>query len=155
MHIRIRRGRPEDASTLARNNLALARESEGRDLGLARVRAGVKQALEPESGAQYYVAADAETHEVVGQLMVTREWSDWRDGEFWWIQSVYVDPAWRGRGVFRSLYEHVLQLAQGTPRVCGMRLYVERENSAAQAIYRRLGMAETGYRLLELEFEPE
>jgi len=155
MSIRIRRGRPEDASALARNNMALARETEGRELGLARARAGVKQALEPESGAQYYVAADGDTHEVVGQLMVTREWSDWRDGEFWWIQSVYVDPAWRGRGVFRGLYEHVRRLAQGMPRVCGMRLYVERDNATAQSIYRALGMEVTGYRLLELEFERE
>ncbi|HYW93431.1 MAG TPA: GNAT family N-acetyltransferase [Gammaproteobacteria bacterium] len=155
MSIRIRRGRPEDASALARNNLALARETEGRELSLARVRAGVKQALEPESGAQYYVAADGDSHELIGQLMVTREWSDWRDGEFWWIQSVYVAPAWRGRGVFRDLYGHVRHLAQTTPRVCGIRLYVEQDNNTARTIYRRLGMEETGYRLLELEFEQE
>ncbi len=149
MNIRIRRGRPEDASTLARNNIALARETEQRELSLARVRAGVKQALEPESGAQYFVAV--EDYDLVGQAMITREWSDWRDGEFWWIQSVYVNPDYRGRGIFRELYRHIRELAEGSRRVCGLRLYVDVDNHAAQEIYHRLGLAETAYRLLELE----
>jgi ribosomal protein S18 acetylase RimI-like enzyme len=84
--------------------------------------------------------------------MVTREWSDWRDAAFWWIQSVYVAPEDRRSGVFRTLYEHVLDEARRTPGVCGLRLYVERENSAAQAAYAALGMRRTAYHLYETEF---
>jgi ribosomal protein S18 acetylase RimI-like enzyme len=81
--------------------------------------------------------------------MITKEWSDWRDGLWWWIQSVYVIKAQRRRGAFRTLYEHVCELAQSEDDVCGIRLYVEKDNSAAQSVYRDMGMLETHYRLYE------
>jgi ribosomal protein S18 acetylase RimI-like enzyme len=96
----------------------------------------------------FYLVAEMQG-EVVGCLMVTTEWSDWRNGRFWWIQSVYVPAAWRRRGVFRALYGHVTSAAAREPDVCGVRLYVERENAVAQSTYRSLGMSETDYLLFE------
>src|SRR5690606_20639735 len=87
--------------------------------------------------------------EVVGQTMVTYEWSDWRDGVIWWLQSVYVTPAARGRGIFRALYRHVEDLAKTDEDACALRLYVERENTRAQAVYQRLGMTPTAYLVFE------
>jgi ribosomal protein S18 acetylase RimI-like enzyme len=89
---------------------------------------------------------------VVGQLMITYEWSDWRNGLFWWIQSVYVDPAWRRRGVFRSMHEAVVSQAKADRKVCGIRLYVEQENETAQAVYQRLGLSLSGYKVYEQDF---
>ncbi len=88
----------------------------------------------------------------VGTLMLTREWSDWRNGDWWWIQSVYVKPAHRRQGVYAALYRHVESQARQTPGVIGMRLYVERDNTAAQRSYEGLGMSDTGYRIFESEF---
>jgi ribosomal protein S18 acetylase RimI-like enzyme len=81
--------------------------------------------------------------------MITTEWSDWRNGNFWWIQSVYVKPKYRRQGVYRSLHEFVREIADKDPAVCGFRLYVERENAVARETYRSLGMRETSYRLFE------
>jgi ribosomal protein S18 acetylase RimI-like enzyme len=89
---------------------------------------------------------------VVGQLMVTYEWSDWRNGAFWWIQSVYVLPEARRCGAFSALYSHVERLAKATPGVCGLRLYVELANERAQATYRRCGMTDAGYRVMEADY---
>jgi GNAT superfamily N-acetyltransferase len=90
----------------------------------------------------------------VGTLMFTREWSDWRNGDWWWIQSVYVAPEHRRQGVYRALYRHVEQLARATPDVIGLRLYVERDNQRAQQTYTALGMVDAGYRIFEAEFPP-
>jgi len=81
--------------------------------------------------------------------MLTVEWSEWRNGFFWWIQSVYVRPELRRQGLYRRLHQHVVELAAREPEVCGIRLYVEQENRTAQATYRALGMRETNYRLYE------
>ena len=89
---------------------------------------------------------------VVGQLMITYEWSDWRNGVFWWIQSVYVLPEARRLGVFSELYAHLERLAKATPGVCGLRLYVEHANERAQATYRRCGMVDAGYRVMEVDY---
>jgi len=111
------------------------------------VGGGVRRLLaQPALG--FYLVAEA-AGEVVAALMVTSEWSDWRNGRFWWLQSVYVLPAWRRRGVFRALHAHVAAAAAREPDVCGLRLYVERGNLAAQATYRALGMDTTDYLLLE------
>jgi ribosomal protein S18 acetylase RimI-like enzyme len=143
----IRRGADADATTLADFYIAMARETEGKRLLPEVVGAGVRRLLgEPALG--FYLVAEAQG-EVVGSAMVTTEWSDWRNGRFWWIQSVYVRPAWRRRGVFRALYAHIRQAAASAPDVCGFRLYVEHENRAAQATYRALGMDTTDYLLLE------
>ena len=89
---------------------------------------------------------------VIGQLLITYEWSDWRNGTFWWIQSVYVEPSMRRRGIFRTMHDYVLQEAQRRPDVCGIRLYVEKDNAGAHAAYRRLGMLLTAYQVYEQDF---
>ena len=143
----IRSATPADAETIASFNEAMAVETEGKTLDPATVRAGVRGLFaRPEFG--FYVVAE-DGGRIVGQLMITYEWSDWRDGVFWWIQSVYVRPEVRGKGVYRALHEHVRAMAKAAGGVCGFRLYVEKENAAAQETYRRLGMHETPYVLFE------
>ena len=155
MRFRIRRATSNDAETLARFGERLARESEGKTLDPATIRAGVRSVFERERGAFYLVAEtpddDEEENTPAGTLMVTREWSDWRNGFFWWMQSVYVRPVYRQQGVLRALFEEVRRRASETGDVCGLRLYVERENAAARAAYDALGMAETSYRICETE----
>jgi GNAT superfamily N-acetyltransferase len=90
--------------------------------------------------------------QVVGQAAHTFEWSDWRNGELWWIQSVYVHPDFRGQGVFRALFSHIKELGEAERDCCGIRLYMERENDTARESYRRLGFNETGYVVFERLF---
>jgi GNAT superfamily N-acetyltransferase len=139
-----------DIDLLVESNLALARETEGKGLDEARLRAGIRAVLGDRSRGRYFVAERDGTP--VGALMVTTEWSDWRDGEFWWIQSVYVTRAARRTGVYRALHAHVEREARATPGVCGLRLYVERENEAAQRTYEAVGMARSHYDLFEVDF---
>lgn len=128
-------------------NIAMALETESLHLDHGVVMSGVRALFDhPELGF-YLVAEQAET--VVGSLMVTTEWSDWRNSLFWWVQSVYVHPDYRRRGVFRALYRAVKTRAESRPDVCGCRLYVEKNNVSAQTTYSRLGMQETGYRMFE------
>ncbi len=135
----------QHAPTIAGFNAAMARETENLELDSERLLAGVRGVFEkPERG--FYLAA-LRNDEVVGCLLVTAEWSDWRNGTFWWIQSVYVAPLHRGSAVFRSLYREVVERARLRGDVCGIRLYVERENTRAQAVYRALGMDDSGYRV--------
>jgi ribosomal protein S18 acetylase RimI-like enzyme len=96
----------------------------------------------------FYTVAE-EGERIVGGLMITFEWSDWRDGWFWWIQSVYILPEYRGRGIYRLLYEFVKELARTKQDVCGFRLYVEKENTHAQKVYERLGMEASYYLMYE------
>ncbi len=148
--LRIRPAYPRDIATLVEFNRALARETEQRELDPEVVRRGVGAVFEDPARGSYVLAMRGE--EPVGGLLTTPEWSDWRDGVFWWIQSVYVVPSSRRQGVFRRLYEHVLERARAARHVCGVRLYVDRENAAAQAVYRALGMAEARYQMFELDF---
>lgn len=150
MTFAIRTARPEDAATIAAFNAALAAETEGRVLDPARLAAGVAALLADSSKGIYFVADHAGS--VIGQTLITYEWSDWRNGTFWWIQSVYVHPDWRRRGVFRALYRHIHALAERDPTVCGLRLYVEDHNRRAQQTYLALGMRDAGYRVLEDDF---
>lgn len=137
----------DDAPQLAEFNRAMAHETEGIGLDPGTVDSGV-QAMFDESGRGFYVVADAGDR-LAGSLMITYEWSDWRDGMFWWIQSVYVRPEFRRRGVYRSLYRFVHDMAEGEPDVCGFRLYVERDNDRAQQTYGSLGMTRTPYLVYE------
>jgi ribosomal protein S18 acetylase RimI-like enzyme len=147
----IRRATPADAETIALFNEAMAVETEGKTLDPATIRAGVRALLvRPDLG--FYLVAE-EGGSFVGQLMITFEWSDWRDGLFWWIQSVYVPREHRGRGVYRTLHTRVREMAGEAGGVCGLRLYVEKENAIAQETYRRMGMHETHYRLFEETWE--
>ncbi len=139
-----------DAPFIADGNLRLALETERRQLDPATVESGVKALLSDPAKGNYFVAeADGQ---VVGQLLITREWSDWRNGDFWWLQSVYVLEPFRGGGVFRALFEHVNTLARLRKDVCGLRLYVEANNARAQAAYRRLGLNRTDYAMFETDF---
>ncbi|HPE61983.1 MAG: GNAT family N-acetyltransferase [Thiothrix sp.] len=143
----IRRAEAADAAALADFNRLMALETEHRQLLPAVILAGVEGLLrQPQYG--FYLVAEHEKA-IVGALMVTTEWSDWRNGIFWWVQSVYVTTAWRRKGVYRALYHRVRELAAQEPCVCGFRLYVERDNRVAQAVYRELGMQETAYLLFE------
>jgi ribosomal protein S18 acetylase RimI-like enzyme len=148
--MRIRLAMPADAGVLIEFNAAMALETEGKELLTEVIGAGVRSLLgNPAAG--FYLLAEQDS--VVGSLMITKEWSDWRNGTFWWIQSVYVQPEFRRQGVYKKLYRHVQELAANDPKVCGFRLYVERENSRAQATYRALGMKQTHYLVFE-ELKP-
>ena len=138
-----------DLDTIVDFNRAMARETEHKELALDVLRAGVRGLLGDSRRGIYLVLEEA--GRVLAALMLTREWSDWRNGEFWWIQSVYVRPEARRRGCYRRLYEVVQERAAANPEVCGLRLYVEKENLTAQQTYAALGMSETDYRLFEVE----
>jgi GNAT superfamily N-acetyltransferase len=132
-------------------NVAMAWETEGKALDPHRVRRGVAAVLEePGSRGDYYLAELA--GRPVGQLLITTEWSDWRNGYFWWIQSVYVHPEHRRRGVYRTLHRHVLSEARRRGDVCGLRLYVDRDNRRAQGVYASLDMRRARYDLWETDF---
>ena len=151
MALKIRLATGADTTALIEFNCAMALETERRELLPEVIGAGVRSLLaNPASG--FYVVAD-EGGRVVGSLLVTKEWSDWRNGDFWWIQSVYVHPEFRRRGVYKALYGHIRALAAQDPKVCGFRLYVEKENSRAQSTYQSLGMKETRYLIFE-ELKP-
>lgn len=154
--LRVRDAVAGDAELLARWAEAMAWETERKRLDERTVRAGVEAGLADAAKARYFMAmrevelAGRETiGEPVGTLMLTREWSDWRCGEWWWIQSVYVPEAHRRAGVFTALYRHVEQLARDTHGVVGLRLYVARDNASAQRTYAALGMADAGYQVFE------
>ena len=146
----IRQARTTDAAVIADFNRRMARETERRRLIPARVHRGVSALLKDRAKGIYFVAE--EKGAVVGQLLITYEWSDWRTGNFWWIQSVYVVPECRQRGVFRALYAHVHGLAKSRRDVCGLRLYVDADNTRAQKTYANLGMARSRYEIFELDF---
>jgi len=147
----IRRGEMRDAAVIAQFNAQMARETEGKELIPEVIGAGVRRLIETPS-LGFYLVAEHEGR-VVACLMITNEWSDWRNGLFWWIQSVYVDAAFRRQGVYRRMYEEVRSLAKADAGVCGFRLYVEKENEVAHATYASLGMKETDYFMYE-ELKP-
>jgi GNAT superfamily N-acetyltransferase len=142
-------GQRADVEALVGFNRAMARETEDKALDLEILTAGVQAMLDEPARGFYVVARDNQAEELVGSLMVTREWSDWRCGDFWWIQSVYVRPAARRQGVYRRLYDFVRERATGAGNVCGFRLYVERDNHRAQQTYEALGMSQTVYLMYE------
>ena len=146
----IRASTPADAPTITDFNARLADETEHLRLDRAQLRAGVDAVLGDTTKGVYWVAEAG--GEIVGQLMITFEWSDWRNGVCWWIQSVYVRQDWRSRGVFKALYQHVHQLAKSRSDVCGLRLYVERDNQRARQTYERLGLRPTSYAVYEVDF---
>lgn len=157
---RVREAVLGDVGILAEYNLRLAWETEHRRLEPTVVRLGVEALIRDRSKGIYFVADAAPTPGdspeagrgvgVIGQCCVTYEWSDWRNGNLWWFQSVYVEASWRAKGVFRSLYDHVVAVAV-QEGVVGLRLYVEEDNHTAQEVYRRRGMHRTSYRVFERE----
>ena len=141
----------EDGDAFVRFNCAMALETENKRLDESIVGPGVKAVfVDPSRG--FYVLAES-ANRIVAALMVTFEWSDWRNANFWWIQSVYVTPEFRRRGVYSRLYDFVRDRARADGGVCGFRLYVEKDNTAAQKVYENLGMSASGYLMYEEAIE--
>ena len=148
----IRLAEIRDVLVITKFNQAMAFETEKKELIPKVVSEGVKNILK-NSNLGFYVIAERDK-EVIGSLMVTTEWSDWRNGMFWWIQSVYIKPNERRKGIYTKLYNFIKESANNNPSICGFRLYVENENILAKNAYKTLGMMETGYRIYE-ELKPE
>ena len=144
----IRLADKDDIQALVGFNQAMALETEGKKLEASVLTPGVAAVFE-DSNKGFYVVADDES--VVGGLLITYEWSDWRNNWFWWIQSVYILPEFRGKSIYRAMYSFVKQLAEKRGGVCGFRLYVEKENVHAQRVYEQLGMHESHYLAYEEE----
>ncbi len=147
MEFEVRNATREDLLTIVDFQLKMAWETEKLRLDKAVVTKGVSAVFDDPSKGRYFVVEAAKM--VVGSLMLTYEWSDWRNGQTYWIQSVFVDEEVRGLGVFRLLYEHVQQIVNDTPDATGLRLYVDITNQMAQQVYRRVGMNGDHYALFE------
>ena len=140
-------GTYNDIEAITGFQIAMALESEGTVLDVERVRKGVAAVMEDESKGTYIVARIE--GRPVASLMITREWSDWNNGWYWWIQSVYVMPEHRGQGIFRAMYTKVIELANDQ-NIAQVRLYVDRHNTHAQKVYQKLGMEECHYLMYEI-----
>jgi GNAT superfamily N-acetyltransferase len=150
--ILIRLAEIRDALAITEFNRAMALETEQKELIPEVISKGVDKLLNnPDLG--FYVVAER-NNEVVGSLMVTPEWSDWRNGLFWWIQSVYIKPNERRKGIYTKLYNFIRDSANDNPSICGFRLYVEKTNILARNTYEVLSMIETDYRIYE-ELKPD
>lgn len=145
--IDIRDARDIDIETIVEFNRRLALETENKTLDVNVLAKGVREIIANRHRGRYFLAEIGE--KVVGQISHTTEWSDWRDGEIWWIQSVYVSADARGKGVYTRLHQHVEELARATPRVIGLRLYVEMHNDVARRTYQSLGMTVTPFHFME------
>ncbi len=145
--IYIRQAGPDDADVIVGFQMAMAREVEDTELDPATIAAGVRTELADPALGPYWLAEIA--GEVAGCMQVTPEWSDWRNGTIWWIQSVYVRPACRGRGVFKRLFSHVKQMVADNDAYKGLRLYVDKRNVRAQRVYEKLGMDGEHYHMYE------
>lgn len=143
----IRKGDSSDLASLVAFNQAMAIETEGKQLDTETLTSGVLTLLENNNRGFYLVAS--QDGEIAGSLMVTYEWSDWRNADFWWIQSVYIKPEYRRQGIYSALYQQVQSLAENTKGVCGYRLYVEKDNLVAQKTYQKLAMHESHYLMYE------
>ena len=150
MELKIRKAHLADAPVIADFNIRLAEESEQLRLDRACVAAGVDALLSDPAKGIYYVAECNGT--VVGQLMITYEWSDWRNGNLWWIQSVYVKQEFRAQGVFKALFRHLENLARTSDEVAGLRLYMHADNERARKTYERVGMRHSQYEVFEMDF---
>lgn len=145
--IKIRLAESQDAPALIEFNQAMAHETEGKYLDREVLTNGVETVFKNSSCGFYVVAEDA--GKIVGGLMVTFEWSDWRNAWFWWIQSVYILPEYRGQSIYTMLYDFVKQKASEEKNVCGFRLYVEHDNLHAQKVYEKVGMQKSHYLMFE------
>ena len=146
----IRNANKDDTAKIVKFNSAMAMETEDKQLDSITVHKGVEELLN-NSEYGFYLIAESDGIPV-GQLMITKEWSDWRNGEFWWIQSVYVHSDYRKNDIYQKLYEEVISLAIKSKKVCGIRLYVDKNNTIAQKTYSKLGMKESNYIFFEKEW---
>lgn len=165
-NISVRDATRADIDRIAGFQQAMAMETEGRTLDADTIRRGVTAVFDDPLKGFYIVAVvdegdcnsggdsgdDGGVDKVVGSLLITYEWSDWSAATWWWIQSVYVDAAWRRKGIYRTLYEHILSMTDGRDDICGIRLYVERTNTVAQKTYSALGMSHSHYDMYEIVF---
>jgi len=151
--ITLRTAEASDIELLVQFNKAHAAEVEDKGLDPDVLRKGIGHLMEEPRDGFYLIAevptANGEEVASAGTLMVTKEWSDWRNGQFWWIQSVYVHPEYRRQGIYSALHHEVARLARNLGNCCGLRLYVEKENTGAQATYRAHNMDETYYLMFE------
>ena len=146
LDLTITRGKASDIEAIVRFQADMAMESEGTMLDMDRLTLGVTSAINDEQKGTYLVARANDTP--IGSLMVTREWSDWNNMWYWWIQSVYVMPEYRNQGVYRAMYATLKDMAKENG-VSQVRLYADRTNHSAQQVYRRLGMTESHYLMFE------
>ena len=151
MSVFIRAASLDDIAVISDFNCCLAKETENKTLDRTTVQNGVRRGLELGDEVQYFVAEDESG--VIGQIMLTREWSDWRNGWMVWLQSVYVSPPKRGAGVFRMLFERSIEMARRRCNPVCVRLYVEHDNKNAMSTYRRLGFHDGGYQVMEKSLE--
>ena len=150
-NVQVRLAGPEHVNILVDFNLAMALETEKLELDDSLVRAGVDAVLTGKD-LGFYVVAEY-TGRTVGGLLITYEWSDWRNAYFWWIQSVYVSPIYRKLGVYRAMHRYVTLEARRRGGVCGLRLYVDKDNQVAQQVYASMRMHQARYDMFELEFD--
>ncbi len=146
----IRPATPNDTDLVVRWNIRLAEESEDKTLSAEILTRGVRQVLADQQKGRYFIAMDGARP--IGQTMVTYEWSDWRNGWIWWIQSVYVEADYRRRGVYRALHNHIAEVAKRSGEVVGLRLYVEQNNTVAREVYQSCGLRPAGYLVYEHMF---
>ncbi|WP_455507093.1 N-acetyltransferase family protein [Clostridium sp.] len=147
----IRKALNKDIDVIARYNYNLAYETENKILDMNILTKGVEAIIKDENKGIYHVCEI--NGEVVGQIMYTFEWSDWRNGTFLWIQSAYVNKEFRGMGVFKALYKFIRDIADNDNNICGIRLYVEKENTIAKKTYKNIGMKECNYYIYEYDKE--
>ncbi|HSK81275.1 MAG TPA: GNAT family N-acetyltransferase [Thermoanaerobaculia bacterium] len=145
--VEIREARPGDAPVIVDFQIRMARSTEDLELDFDTVTRGVAAVFADPAKGTYWVAESEDR--VIGSLLTTFEWSDWRNGTVLWIQSVYVLPEWRRRGIYKSLYEHLKRQVEKSPGLRGLRLYVDQRNTAAQEVYERLGMTKEHYQMYE------
>ena len=148
--VEVRRASLTHLDTIVDFNAAMARETEDKELDLDLLRPGVEAVL-TRNDLGFYLVAE-QSGRPVGQLLITYEWSDWRNAFFWWIQSVYVNPEHRRLGVYKALNDYASKEARGQGNVCGLRLYVDKDNDIAQGVYNSLGMSRARYDMYEIEF---
>jgi GNAT superfamily N-acetyltransferase len=149
-NIQVRRASLLHVDTIIDFNIAMAEETEGKVLDLETLREGVREVFD-NNDRGFYVIGEHSGHPV-GQLLITYEWSDWRNAFFWWIQSVYVTPEFRRQGVYKALHYYAAETARQQGDVCGLRLYVDKDNTIAQGVYAGLRMRPTNYDMYEIDF---
>ena len=146
----IRNAEIDDIEILVQFNSQMAMETENKLLDRSVLKEGLQKALQQNHFCRYFVAEIK--GEVIGQTMLTYEWSDWRNGQIWWLQSVFVDKKYRQKGVFRALYSHIKALAKSLTQVRALRLYVKNDNNQGQTVYKQLGLYPAGYHIYEDEW---
>ena len=159
MNIRVRNATRADIERIAEFQQAMALETEDRALDPSVSTQGIIAIFDDPRKGFYIVAVarseDDDADEVVGSLLITYEWSDWSNATHWWIQSVYVDAAWRRKGVYRTMYEHIMSMTKDRSDICSIRLYVERTNTVAQQTYKSLGMSHSHYDMYEIDLSSQ